>query len=252
LIGRAARLAAIALLVGAAGAGAQRPSMPGGMSFHANANPSTVVAAEIAFARLGRDEGQWTAFRKTADSDAILFVPAPVNALSWLTKRANPPKSIVWAPDRVLMSCDGSYGVVHGHAEYPDGRKGGYVTLWRRQENGDYKWVLDWSTEQVEIAEDGVDGRIADCPARAAPGAEAPPLRHRDVRQQEKSRRNSWKKDVVRIAAPPPANGQGQSVDATLHWAWTNTPDGTRTLKVTARHRGEPISFIDDSIKGGQ
>ncbi|WP_216074412.1 hypothetical protein, partial [Acinetobacter baumannii] len=34
-------------------------------------NPSDIVRAELAFARLAREKGQWTAFRETAAPDAL-------------------------------------------------------------------------------------------------------------------------------------------------------------------------------------
>jgi hypothetical protein len=44
------------------------------------ANPSDVISAELAFARLAQEKGQWTAFRQTATSDAVMFVPQRVRA----------------------------------------------------------------------------------------------------------------------------------------------------------------------------
>src|SRR5690606_11253908 len=81
----------------------------------------------------------------------------------WLRKRADPPQSVSWSPTRVFIACDGSYGVAEGHATYADGRKGGYVTIWRRQPKGDYKWVLDWNTDAPAGEPDIIDGKVADC-----------------------------------------------------------------------------------------
>ena len=254
MIRTAARLTLIALVIGAAGAGAQqRFTMEqgrGGM-LAPLANPSDIVSAELAFATLSRQQGQWTGFRKTADKDAVLFVPAAVNAQTWLKKRADPPKSVTWAPDRVFMSCDSSYGIAHGHAEYPDGRKSGYVTIWRRQKDGSYKWVLDWSTDwPSQIAEDGIDGKVADCPPRRGRGPNAgaaEPPRGDDARRMAQPPKFA----VDRIADPPPAAGSGQSVDGSLRWQWDVKPDGARTLKVTARYGGKDVDFIDDSRPAG-
>ncbi len=62
------RLAAcIALLALASGAQARdRDSSHGFDQRGGYANPSAAIAAEIAFAQLARDKGQWTAFKATA------------------------------------------------------------------------------------------------------------------------------------------------------------------------------------------
>ena len=72
------------------------------------ANPSAIVATEIAFAREAQDKGQWTAFADYAADNAVMFVPQPTAAKAWLKGRANPPKAVAWQPYSVWMSCDGS------------------------------------------------------------------------------------------------------------------------------------------------
>jgi hypothetical protein len=95
------------------------------------ANPSAVIAAEIAFNRLAQERGQWTAFRETAAKDATMFVPQPVNAQDWLKGRENPAGSVKWQPHKAFMSCDGKTGVTTGAAQWPDGRSGYFTTVWQ-------------------------------------------------------------------------------------------------------------------------
>ena len=62
-----------ALLLGllVASCASQGPKDRGPRSFGKPvANPSAVVAAELRFARLAQEKGQWTAFRETAAEDA--------------------------------------------------------------------------------------------------------------------------------------------------------------------------------------
>ncbi|EJU09676.1 hypothetical protein LH128_27796, partial [Sphingomonas sp. LH128] len=68
------------------------------------ANPSALVAEEIAFARLAREKGQWKAFREFADDTAIMFVPQEVQAQDWLKKQADPAAPVQWEPHQVWMS----------------------------------------------------------------------------------------------------------------------------------------------------
>ncbi|MGZ3199005.1 MAG: hypothetical protein ACXWI5_04185, partial [Croceibacterium sp.] len=54
------------------------------------ANPSAVIATELAYSRAAQEKGQWTAFRDYAADDAIMFDPQTVKAKDWLKGRANP------------------------------------------------------------------------------------------------------------------------------------------------------------------
>lgn len=107
------------------------------------ANPSAIIAAELAFNRLAQEKGQWTAFRETSTKDAEMFVPGRVVAADWLKGRANPPQSVTWQPHKVWSSCDGTAGATHGAWQRPDGSHGYFTTVWQRQKDGNYKWVMD-------------------------------------------------------------------------------------------------------------
>lgn len=204
MIGRAASFAACALLLGATtvAADAQQRRPRGALS----ANPSAIVSAELAFARLAREKGQWTAFRETAEKDAVMFVPDAVNAQAWLRKRADPPESVSWRPERVFVSCDGTYALSTGPWSGPNDTAGSFYTVWRRQKNGDYKWVLDFGTTKPAPAqEEGViEGKVATCAGGPRP----------DRRGDDPAR------DPVLIANPPPLSGEGQSADGSLRWRW--------------------------------
>jgi hypothetical protein len=107
--------------------------------------PSDAIAAERAFAARAQVEGQWTAFRATAAPDAIMLAPGPVNAHQFLARFTSDPKvAVMWWPARVWTSCDGSMAVTTG----PWVRRGGtqvgtFTTVWRREANGQWRWVYD-------------------------------------------------------------------------------------------------------------
>lgn len=267
-----------ALLLGAGSAGDTQGrgrteftlGRPGSNQFAA-ADPSAVVAAELAFARLARDKGQWTAFRATADKDAIMFVPQAANALTFLKKRADPPKAIAWSPGRIFIACDASYAISTGPWTRPDGSTGTFITLWREQPDRNYKWVLDFGTDKPfgqaaggkgDDADDiGIEGKIADCPARGGrlgaraseaagePGGERVPDFERSKRDG-RAKPSKMKLEVERIPDPPPADGDGRSTDGSLRWAWTSGDHG-RTLRVTMRYQGEDKTVIDEHVEAG-
>src|SRR5690606_30179687 len=115
-----------------------------------NANPSAVIAAEMAFARAAQEKGQWTAFRQYATRDAVMFVPEPVNAQQWLRGQADPAQAVTWQPYQVWSSCDGSFAVSTGGATYPGGVQSNFVTVWQKQTDGKYLWVLDQALPHAE------------------------------------------------------------------------------------------------------
>jgi hypothetical protein len=138
------------------------------------ANPSEVIAAELAFARLAQEKGQWSAFRATAAKDAEMFVPQRVKAADWLKGRAEPAQAVKWQPHTVWSSCDGSFAVTRGGWS-SDNASGTFATVWQRQQNGGHKWVADMS-----LTSDGpvrppemIAARVAECKVR--PGAWPPP-----------------------------------------------------------------------------
>ena len=187
-----------------------------------SANPSAVIAAEMAFNRLAQDKGQWTAFRETATRDAMMFVPEPVKAQEWLKGRADPASSVRWQPHRAFMACDGKTGVTTGAWQRPDGSTGYFTTIWQWQPkskapenqvsgvlgNGDWKWVLDHGDAMNTPlpSPEMIDTKTASC--KGKPGA---------------------------LLMAPPEGAQmkvGFSFDQTLQWTWIVPADNSRTLEI--------------------
>ena len=140
------------------------------------ANPSAIVQAELAFARLAQEEGQWTAFRETATDDAIMFTPDLVNAQQWLKGKADPPQAVTWQPHHIYMSCDGSMAVSTGAWQNAKGETGRFTTIWQQQDFGqrrpnkktEWKWVFDdGNALDSPLAEpDYVETDVASCKAK--------------------------------------------------------------------------------------
>lgn len=129
------------------------------------ADPSTILAVELAFNRLAREKGQWTAFRETAADDAVMFVPEKVLAKEWLKDRTDPPAPVQWQPQRIYVSCDGRTAASTGGWQRPDGSVGYFTTIWRVDRKGEWKWVLDHGDglERPLPPFDFLDGRVAVC-----------------------------------------------------------------------------------------
>ncbi|MEP7223174.1 MAG: hypothetical protein ABI673_10980 [Novosphingobium sp.] len=203
-----------------------------------SANPSAVIAAELAFARAAQEKGQWTAFDEAAAPDAVMFVPGMVYAHGWLKGRANPPAAVKWQPHEVWSSCDGSLVLSHGgwQGSGQGARATGYfTTLWRRQKDGSYKWIVDAgdALAQPLAAPEMVSAHVADCPAR----------------RSDDERASAHPKQASQRALPPldPAHRDGRSDDGTLSWTITMAPDGARNLRVQWTNDGAPRVALNET-----
>lgn len=178
----------------------------------------TAVDAEYAFARDAQRLGQWTAFRKYADSDAVMFTPQAVWARDFLKGRKDPPKAVRWRPAMSFVSCDGRTAVNTGPWTGPDGKRHGYfTTVWQR---GTRKWL--WVYDGGDALKVPMQAparpvvRRASCASKApgAPVIPPPPLTQKQAR------------------TTPEDNGRGESADRTLGWDWKVEKSGTRHFRV--------------------
>jgi hypothetical protein len=176
--------------------------------------PSEVIAAELAFARMARERGTWTAFRATATDDAVWPSPGWVNVKRSLAGAPDPAQAIVWEPDRVIVSCDGSFALSTGPGTYPDGRKTRFATIWQRQDDGRYRWVLDqgFELETGYAKPEMIGAGVAECGERRRG---RPPRARRGL---------AWH--------------SSQSDDGTLAWSTELRADCSRSFTVLARRDG--------------
>ena len=181
----------------------------------AAAAPSA-IDAEHAFARDAQRIGQWTAFRKWADRDAVVFTPQAAWARQALPKK-DPPKAIKWAPAQSFVSCDGRTAVNTGPWWKVDGSLGGYfTTVWQRS-GRTWRWVYDGGgplSGNAPTAHPTL--QRASCRGRApgAPIIPPPPLSAKQAR------------------TTPNDNGRGESADKTLGWDWKVGKSGEHHFRV--------------------
>ncbi|MBO6527522.1 MAG: hypothetical protein JJ970_09210 [Erythrobacter sp.] len=195
------------------------------------ANPSKVVAAELAFARAAQEDGQWTAFRDFAADEGVMFVPEPVDARQWLAGRANPPQAVQWQPHQVWSSCDGSLAVTRGAWQRPDGSSGYFTTVWQRQRDGEYRWTLDQGDvlETPLEAPEFVRTDVADCPQRGLAA---------DLRAQaERSRPVTGGTYFDQVSA-----------DSSLFLTFVVSPDLSRHWKLMLHRDGQMVDAMAGSV----
>ena len=192
-----------------------------------SANPSKVVATELAFARTAQEKGQWTAFAQFAAKEAVMFTPQPVKARDWLKGRANPAVAVKWQPHQVWSSCDGSLAVTKGAWQRPQG-VGYFTTVWARQKDGNYKWVMDGG--------DGLDKALAEPEMIAAKVADC-------TRGEGLGRRGPSRKPVPATVRDPVCDasgckGGGTSADGSLTYEYAVDPKGARQFTLQLRQEG--------------
>jgi hypothetical protein len=176
------------------------------------------IDAELAFARDAQRIGQWSAFRKWADRDAVMFTPQAVWARDFLKDRKDPPKAIRWRPAHSFVSCDGRTAVNTGPWWRVDGAPGGYfTTVWQRT-GGEWRWAYDGGGPLAAAAPRTANALVhrASCNGKApgAPIVPPPALTPRQAR------------------TTPEDDGRGQSADKTLGWDWKVEKNGARHFRV--------------------
>ena len=180
------------------------------------ASVPTAVDAENAFAGDAQRLGQWTAFRKYADRDAVMFTPQAVWARDFLKDQKDPPKSVRWWPAHSFVSCDGHTAVNTGPWVRPDGSHGYFTTVWQRIQ-GRWRWAYDGGDRLQGPPPPQVKPQVHRASCSKAPGAPIippPPLTPKQAR------------------TTPEDNGRGQSADKTLGWDWKVDKKGGRKFRV--------------------
>jgi len=222
-------------------AGQERGGWPGRTAY---ANPSAAVAAELDLARAMAERGRWPALAATAAPAAVLFVPQPVWARTWLKGRTDAGRVTPnRQPVRLWASCDGSLVASEGLWNSA-GQGGWFLTLWQRQDDGAFKWILaedGLATAQDAAPPDMVSAVVADCPERRRPAAGAEAGRHRAQPKKEKVR------DL-----PPldPAGHSGASADGSLRWSVTVAADRSRRLVIAWTKDGTAATVLDRTLPG--
>jgi hypothetical protein len=192
----------------------------------AAATPTTAIDAERAFAADAQKLGQWTAFRKWAADDAVMFTPRPVKAHELLKDSKDPPVSVFWWPGRSYVSCDGTYAVNTGPWVREWGRSVGYfTTVWQRQPDGGWKWIYDAGDNLETPRAEGGDIQ----PQRALCGGRLPPAPVDEVDADVKL-------------------GSGESPDGSLRWLWSVGPDGSRNFRAWLLTEQGAERVIDDQV----
>lgn len=116
-----------------------------------------LVETERAFSRTAVAEGIRDSFLAYLADDGILFRPKPVNGKQWLSGRPARPGLLTWEPIFAYVSRAGDMGYDTGPWEFrakgPEDKPAAYgyfVTVWKKQADGSWKFVVDLGTNNPQ------------------------------------------------------------------------------------------------------
>ena len=113
-----------------------------------------MVKTEQAFSKMAEEKNTRDAFMAFIADDGLLFRPGAVNGKKWMIEHPVPPSDkkplLAWQPNFAGMSASGDMGFTTGPWEFKpdikDAKPAGYghfVTVWKKQADGSWKWVVD-------------------------------------------------------------------------------------------------------------
>ena len=159
-----------------------RPVRPTGVPVTKSVAPPVeqIAATERAFAAAARERGIRDAFLAYMADEGLLFRPNPVTARVWLVTNPPEPGTLAWEPVWGAASAAGDLGFTTGPFTYRRSAsdsvsgRGQYLTVWVRQQDGDYRALLDVGVPGPETPADAFVPRpLAAVAARPTGGASA-------------------------------------------------------------------------------
>jgi hypothetical protein len=203
-----------------------------------SANPSAIIAAEIAFNRLAQEKGFRAAQKETGAKEAVVFIPQPTLLVDALKQDSGPEVTPKWQPHKAFMSCDGRTGVTTGAWQLPDGKTGFFTTVWQWHEkgkrpknappsfigDGEWKWVVDHGDALTapRAAPEMIETRVASCKGQPSAPLSAPP-------------------EGAKMK-------MGLSRDQSLNFTWVVMPNGARSVVVRLWNGDSFETVIADKV----
>lgn len=116
-----------------------------------------IMNADISFSEMSRQVGMKKAFLEYIDKEGALLRPGylPIvgaNAVDFLSQLNDTSYTLTWTPMHADISRSGDLGYTYGvyKLETEDTTyKGTYVNIWKRENDGSWKFVLDMGNEGI-------------------------------------------------------------------------------------------------------
>jgi ketosteroid isomerase-like protein len=118
-----------------------------------------LMNADLAFSKLSVEKGVKTAFLEYIDSNGVLLKPdnfpiAGADAIDYLIQMNDSAYTLQWKPKDGAVAQSGEMGYTYGvYALKPSVKDtiiyGTYVSIWKKQSDGSWKFVLDSGNEGI-------------------------------------------------------------------------------------------------------
>jgi ketosteroid isomerase-like protein len=116
-----------------------------------------IQQADVDFSNFSKEHGMRKAFMQYIDDDGILMRDnsLPIigaNAIDFLTSMNDSSIQLTWEPRGGDIAASGDLGYTYGIYELKDSvnlQKGTYVTIWKKQPDGKWKFVLDSGNQGI-------------------------------------------------------------------------------------------------------
>lgn len=122
-----------------------------------------MMDADKAFSKLSEEKGMESAFMEYIDSNGVLLRPnqLPIvgaNAIYYLSMQLDNEYTLVWEPKGVDIAQSGDLGYTYGvYKMQPKSigsiMYGTYVSIWKKQNDGSWRFVLNSGNEGLNINE---------------------------------------------------------------------------------------------------
>ncbi len=122
-----------------------------------------LIKTDRAFSDMSVAKGMKAAFIEYIDSNGVLLKPnhLPIigaNAIDYLIAQDDSGYTLNWQPQNAFVSSSGDLGYTYGvYALHPKSIDtvlyGTYVSIWKKQGDGSWKFVLDSGNEGVDSSE---------------------------------------------------------------------------------------------------
>lgn len=118
-----------------------------------------MMDADRKFSKMSEEKGMKTAFIEFLDSNGVLLRPnrlpiAGADAIDYLIQQNDSDFTLTWEPRNGAIAESGELGYTYGiYALRPSQKDtviyGTYVSIWRKERNGDWKYVLDSGNQGI-------------------------------------------------------------------------------------------------------
>jgi ketosteroid isomerase-like protein len=119
-----------------------------------------MMDTDRAFSKMSEDKGMKAAFMEYIDSNGVLLKPgqypvAGADAIDFLIQQDDSTYKLKWEPSKGIIAQSGDLGYTYGlYALKLSGKDTGiygtYITIWKKQADGKWKFVLNSGNEGID------------------------------------------------------------------------------------------------------